>query len=300
MLDASDDVLAEIAKADDKLIDGDFFQLISRLAETALMGGDRESAVKLNELQKKLIPLTTFGSVIQEQSKEVEAAMQSLRDLGENLTQEKLLDLFLAAPTELRLNVLVSMTRQGLDYSFFQMLTNKIDTAQGEERQKLIALREHVLNLTKQIDEEMAKRVAQARQIVEALSKAPDVVEATKQNLAVVDDFFLRAMNEAMENARKAGDLEKIGKLQQIAQVLQEASAPPEEYALIEDLVNTDNPAELKAKLEANQEKVNEAFLEATATLIAQAEDEDENQEFKKKLEELYSQALKISMQKNM
>lgn len=300
MLDASDDVLAEIAKTDDKLIDGDFFQLISRLAETALMGGDRESALKLNELQKKLVPLTTFGSAIQEQSKEVEAAMQSLRDLGENLTQEKLLDLFLAAPTELRLNVLVSMTRQGLDYSFFQMLTNKIDAAQGEERQKLIALREHVLNLTKQIDEEMAKRVEQARQIVDALSKAPDVVEATKQNLAVVDDFFLRAMNEAMENARKAGDLDKIGKLQQIAQVLQEASAPPEEYALIEDLVNTDDPAELKAKLEANHEKVNEAFLEATATLIAQAEDEDENQEFKKKLEELYSQALKISMQKKM
>jgi hypothetical protein len=300
MLDVSDDVLAEMAKADDKLIDNDFFQLISRLAEAAMMGGDRESAVRLNELQKKLIPLTTFGLAIQEQSKEVEAAMQSLRDLGENLTQEKLLNLFIAAPTELRLNVLVSMTRQGLDYSFFQMLTEKIDASQGEQRQKLIALREHVLNLTKQIDEEMAKRVAQARQVVDALSKAPDVAAATKENLGLVDDFFLRAMNEGMENARKAGDLEKIGKLQQIAQVIQDSSAPPEEYALIEELVNLDDPAELKTKLEMNKDKINEAFLEAVAALMSQAEEGEENQDFKTKLEELYNQALRMSMRQNM
>jgi hypothetical protein len=300
MVGASDEALAEMAKADDQLIDENFFQMISRLAEAAMMGGDRDSAVRLNELQKKLIPLTTFGLAIQEQSKEVEAAMQSLRDLGENLTQEKLLDLFIEAKTELRLNVLVSMTRQGLDYSFFQMLTEKIDAAQGEQRQKLVALREHVLELTRQIDEEMAKRVAQAHQVVDALSKAPDVTAATKENLGAVDDFFLRALNETMENARKAGDLDKIGKLQQIAQVLQEASAPPEEYAFIEELVNIEDPAALKAKLEANKEKVNEAFLEAVGTLLAQAEEEEENQEFKTRLEELYSLGLRMSMQANM
>ena len=144
------------------------------------------------------------------------------------------------------------------------------------------------------------KRVAQARQVVDALTKAPDVAAATKENLGAVDDFFMRALNETMENARKAGDLDKINRLQQIAKVLQEASAPPEEYALIEEMINIEDAAELKAKLEANKDKVNDAFLEAVAALIAQAEEGEENQEFKAKLEDLYSMALRISMQANM
>lgn len=93
MVDAPDDVLAEVAKKEDKLIDADFFQLISRLAEVAVASGDRDSAARLNDLQKKLIPLTTFGHEIQAQSKEVEAAMQSLQALGQNLTREKLLEI---------------------------------------------------------------------------------------------------------------------------------------------------------------------------------------------------------------
>jgi hypothetical protein len=300
MVDAQDDVLAEIAKREDALIDADFFQLISRLAEVAVMSGDRNSAARLNDLQKKLLPITTFGHEVQAQSKEVEAAMQSLQQAGQNLTREKLLELFLEAPTEIRLNVLVSMTRQALDYSFFQMMTEQIDRAEGEKRQKLLTLRERVLELTRQIDQEMEKRAAQAKQVVEAMTKAPDVSEAMRENIEVVDDFFMKALNDSMEAARKAGDLEKIGKLQKIAEVLQEASAPPEEYNFVEELVNTESEAELKKKLEENKDKVNAEFLEVVSTLVAQAESGEENKEFLGKLNEIYSLAVGMSMRANM
>jgi hypothetical protein len=82
--------------------------------------------------------------------------------------------------------------------------------------------------------------------------------------------------------------------------VIQDSSAPPEEYALIEELVNLDDPAELKTKLEMNKDKINEAFLEAVAALMSQAEEGEENQDFKTKLEELYNQALRMSMRQNM
>jgi hypothetical protein len=300
MVDAQDDVLAEMAKNEDALIDADFFQLISRLAEVAMMSGDQNSAAHLNDLQKKLLPITTFGHEIQAQSKEVEAAMQSLQALGQNLTRDKLLELFLDAPTDLRLNVLVSMTRQGLDYSFFQMMTEEIDRAEGEKRQKLLTLRERLLELTRQIDQEMEKRAAQAKKVVEDMTKAPDVTEAMRENIGSVDDFFLKALNESMEDARKAGDLDKIGKLQKIAEVLQEASAPPEEYAFIEELVNTGTEAELMQKMEENKEKVNAEFLEVVSTLVAQAESGEENKEFLGKLSEIYSLALGMSMRANM
>jgi hypothetical protein len=300
MVDAQDDVLAEMAKNEDALIDADFFQLISRLAEVAMMSGDQNSAARLNDLQKKLLPITTFGHEVQAQSKEVEAAMQSLQALGQNLTREKLLELFLEAPTDLRLNVLVSMTRQGLDYSFFQMMTEEIDRSEGEKRQKLLALRERVLELTRQIDQEMEKRAAQARQVVDAMTKAPDVTVAMRENIGSVDDFFLKALNESMEDARKVGDLEKIGKLQKIAEVLQEASAPPEAYAFIEELVNTESEAELRKKMEENKEKIDAEFLEVVSTLVAQAESGEENKEFLTKLSNVYSLALGMSMRANM
>lgn len=300
MVDAQDDVLAEMAKNEDALIDADFFQLISRLAEVAMMSGDQNSAARLNDLQKKLLPITTFGHEIQAQSKEVEAAMQSLQAVGQNLTREKLLELFLDAPTDLRLNVLVSMTRQGLDYSFFQMMTEEIDRSEGEKRQKLLTLRERLLELTRQIDQEMEKRAAQAKKVVEAMTKAPDVTEAMRENIGAVDDFFLKALNESMEEARKAGDLDKIGKLQKMAEVLQEASAPPEEYAFIEELVNTETEADLKQKLEENKEKVNAEFLEVVSTLVAQAESGEENKEFLEKLSYVYSLALGMTMRANL
>jgi hypothetical protein len=136
--------------------------------------------------------------------------------------------------------------------------------------------------------------------MVDAMTKAPDVTEAMRENLGAVDDFFVRALNEEMEAARKAGDLDKIGKLQKIASVLQEASAPPEEYALVEELVNTESDAELKQKLEANKEKINAEFLEVVSTLVAQAESGQENKEFLGKLNEIYRLALGMSMRMNM
>jgi hypothetical protein len=300
MVDAQDDVLVEIAKSEDGLIDVEFFQLLSRLAEVAMMSGDRNSATRLNELQKKLLPITTFGREVQTQSKEVEAAMESLQKLGKNITREKLLTLFMEAPTDLRLNVLVSLTRQALDYSFFQMMTDQIDHSEGEKRQKLLALRERVLDLTKQIDQEMEKRAAQAQQLVEAMTKSPDITEAMSENIGAVDEFFMKALNDAMDSARKAGDLDKIGKLQKIVDVVQEANKPPEEVAFIEELVNTENDAEMMKKLEEHKDKINAEFLEVVSTLIAQAESGDENKEFLGKLNEIYKLALGMSMRANL
>jgi hypothetical protein len=300
LVDAPDDVVAEIVKTEDALMDSDFFNLISRLAEVAMMSGDRDSAVRMNDLQKMLLPLTSFGKEVQKQSAEVEEAVQSLKALGKDLTREKLLTLFLESNSDTRLSVLVSLTRQGLDYSFFQMLSEQIDAAIGEKRQKLLTLREQLLDLTRQYDQEMEKRVEQARKNVNVLLKAENVGEATRQNMAAIDEFFLRALDEEMEKARKAGNLEAIGKLQNIASVIQEASAPPEEYALIEELVNIEDEAELKSKLQANKDKITPEFLDAVSALVAQAEAGEDGKEFLAQLQRLYSLAVRMSMTANM
>jgi hypothetical protein len=80
---ASDDsVRAEIARQEEALMDAEFFGLLNRLLEVAMMGGDRESAQQLSDLQKSLLPLTSYGREIQTQAAEVEAAIKDLQAAG--------------------------------------------------------------------------------------------------------------------------------------------------------------------------------------------------------------------------
>ena len=87
LMATSPDVRAEIARQEDKLIDSEFFALLSRIAEAALAGGDQNGAKQLVELQQSLLAVTTFGRQLQEQSQELEAAVKSLQEIGENLTR---------------------------------------------------------------------------------------------------------------------------------------------------------------------------------------------------------------------
>ena len=90
LINASDESIAEMTSKDDALFDSDFFNLLNRLIEASSVNGDQESAKRLGELQKKLLAQTTFGKQIQEQSKDVEAAIQALQSAGKSLTREKL------------------------------------------------------------------------------------------------------------------------------------------------------------------------------------------------------------------
>jgi hypothetical protein len=123
-------------KQEKQLVDADLFSLLGRLLETAAVTGDRESVTKLEDIQKTLLDNSEFGQKIKQQSAEVEAAVKSLQEAGSELTREKLLDLIIEAPNETRLSALVSLARPGMDYAFFQLLSERIERAQGEERER--------------------------------------------------------------------------------------------------------------------------------------------------------------------
>ncbi len=298
LMEAKDDVLAEIAKNEDTLLDREFFSLLARLLEVAAASGDQASAQRLQVVQQKLLPLTNFGRSVQEQTKEVEAAIQSLQALGNDVTHDKLLDLYLNAPNETRLSVLVTFSRPAIDYSFFQTLAERIEKAEGDQRQKLITLRDHLLDLTKKIDQEMEARLDQARQLLEAILSSEDVAKAIAESLPAVDDFFVRVVDEAMDAARKKADLDRIGKLQKVMDILQQASAPPE-YALVEELLEAPDEKALRGKLQEHKEEITPEFLDAVAGLVSQVE-QSGDQEMTGKIKQLYQAVLRFSMEANM
>src|SRR5215216_6962724 len=138
----SQDVRSEIIKQNINLFDEQFFALFSRLAQSAAGSGQEPVAQAMVELQKQLLEETEFGRGLKESVGELEAAQKSLQEAGQGLTREKLLELIIASPSDARTRGYVSLARGGMDYQFFQLLTEKIDQAAADEKPKLEALRE--------------------------------------------------------------------------------------------------------------------------------------------------------------
>ena len=300
LINASDETIAEITAKEDPLLDSDFFNLLNRLIEASAVQGDQESAKRLGDIQKKLLAKTTFGQQIQEQSKDVEAAIQTLQSAGKSLTREKLLEMVIKAPNETQLSVLASLGRPGMDYEFFRLLSDRIDRARADGRDRLIKLRDQLLEMTRAIDKQMEERLLQARKNLITVVQAKDIKETMAQNLSLVDEFFVQAFNEEMEAARKAGDLEKISKLKQVEEVVDKASTPPPEVALIQELLEAaTSDDELNKKLEAHKTEITPEFMDILSSLLVRTES-GEDAELKARMNKVFSSALRITMSANL
>ena len=102
-----------------------------------------------------------------------------------------------------------------------------------------------------------------------------------------------------MQSARQSGDLEKIGKLQKIVELLQSLSAPPPEVAFIGELVEAESDENRRALLENNKDKITPEFMSALANIVAQVEDSDDK-ELAERMKAVHRQVLRYSMQANL
>ena len=259
----------------------------------------------MSDLQKQLLTETEYGRQLQEQVGELEAAAKSLQEAGKNLTREKLLDLMIQAPSDARLKAYVSLARTGMDYTFFQNLTNMIDKASDEQKKKLEDLRTKLLDLTNEIDKQLEARYKQSQEFVEKLLAQEDVAKATKDNIQSFTQDAVEIVQTMLRQASEKNDYARMGKLQKMVEVLEEASAPPPEVAFIEQLLDVPDEAATEKMLSDNASVVNDAFIEALNGLVAQIDVQagQGNAEAKAvadKLQKVYKVALKFSMKQKM
>jgi hypothetical protein len=299
LLGASEDVMAEIVKQEDAIMDADFFSLLRRLVDAAMMGGDQEAAQQLAQLQQRLVPITSYGRELQEQTQEIEAAVNELRSAGRELNQDKMLDLVLKATNETRMRAYVSLARPLLDYTFFQKLSERIDRARGDGRTRLVEIREKLLEWTRQVDQQIEQRAQASRQMLDEILNTENISETMGQALPAVDEFFVQELNRQYDEARKAGDLDKLSKLQKVVDVLQQASAAPPEVQLIEELLEAPDDQTRRQMMEEHRDEITPEFLQVLAGFISQVES-GEDQEVIERLRSLNRQALRFSMEKNL
>lgn len=290
----------EILKEDENLVDADLFNILTRLLGTAATTGDQVSTQQLEDIQNLLIENTAFGRQVKKQTEEIQAAVASLQEAGKELTREKLLELIKQAPNDIRLSALVSLARSGMDYTFFQMLTEEINSASGEEQERLTNLRERLLEMTSQLDAQVQNRARQSRELLSKILQANNVTEALQQNARQIDEFFLQAVQETLEESRKNGDLERITKLNQINEAIQELTAPPPEFAFLEELLEAPDEEVRRSILDENQEKITPEFFQILSGVMAQVADSDQQSELVEELKVVNRQVLRYSMQSKL
>lgn len=300
----SADARKEIIKQNEAILDEQFFALFGRLLQGAAASGQEDVARQMAELQKQLLEETEFGRGLKETYGELEAASRSLQEAGQGLTREKLLDLVLSAPNDARIRAYVSLARAGMDYIFFQNLTEKIDKAQGKEKKNLEALREKLLDYVNEVDRQIEARYKESQAFIEKLLEQEDVAKAARDNLEGFTQESVDLVGQMLRQASEKNDYVRMGKLQKVMEVLQEASAPPPEVAFIETLLEAPDEAAMLKLLDENAAMVNEELMSALTGLMAQVEQagagNPEAQALGQKLEQVYKVALRFSMKKNM
>ncbi|WKZ49512.1 MAG: CpXC domain-containing protein [Anaerolineales bacterium] len=301
---SSADVRSEIIKQNIALFDEQFFALFSRLAQGALQSGQDSIGKQLAEVQRQLLEETEFGRGLKESVGELETAQKSLQEAGQSLTREKLLEMVVASPNDARLRGYVSLARQGMDYQFFQLLTEKIDKASGDEMTRLEAIREKLLDYTNEMDKQIEARYKQAQEFVESILAQDDVAKAVRDNLDGFTQDSVDLVNQMLRQASEKNDYARMGKLQKMVEVLREVSTPPE-VAFVEQLLDVPDEASVEKMLEANKAMINDQFMQALIGLVAQVDQaaEQGNPEAKslsEKINSIYKIALKFSMKQNM
>ena len=310
LLAESEDTAIETIHSEDEMIDGDFFRILSRLMEAAFSSQDEKLTEKLTDLQNLLFENSTKGKELDLQRKDIEETVKSLQEFGEGITREDLLELVVKSDSDTKLRTIARLARPGLDYLFFQQLSERIDRARPKGRIRLINLREKLLEYTEEIDKDISHRSEIAMKNVETLLQADDIKSALEQNLAAVDEFFIQAVTQSLEKARKEGDLDHSARLQQILDVINELSSPPEEFKLIEKLIEVaDDKEKLISAINQMGDEITPELIEMANMILAQTlesikqvegEDKTEQQEVLERLQAVYDGIVGFSMRRNL
>lgn len=282
----------------DSQLDEAFFQLASLALETTPEGDARQAA--LSRLDEAL-SLSTAGKRVQARQEEVRAAVESLRQAGDGLTREHLLDLFLEAPSPDRVDALASLTRPALDYSFFQTLSDRMDKCHGEEKRRWADLRTRLLEITQKIDQAQQARMEQTAALLQALMEAQDLDQALPQALPLIDEVFLGLLRANLKAAKDRSDTRTFGRLQEIdrrVQAMIRENLPPG-MRLAQQVLEAPNEAEAEKLVDTSPDKIDDDMLSSLLSMADRLKASGDSASAER-LDRLYRRALRVSMKSKL
>ena len=294
LLKASEDSLETFVEAHDSELDEQFYQLAALSLQSAT---DKPALAAATQRLEAVLQMSSYGKQLTEREAELRAAAESLREAGEDLTREKLLELLVDANSDDRVEAIVSLARPGLDYSFFQLLTEQIDQAEGEESTRLEALRHRLLELTEEIDKAQEARLARVTNLIGSIAQSDDIDQAIQAALPAIDELFMAVLQANIRGAEESDDQDLLLKLKEIEVKLNEAileSLPPN-LRIAQEILETEDEQEAQRILDNSAELIDEQLLGAlmsTSQRLEEADDKDGAE----RLRRLHRHALRLSM----
>ena len=286
-------------KDHDAELDATFFQIASLALQST---GDRNAQEAMGARLEKIIEFSSFGEKLRAQEEALKEATESLQALAEQgLTHETLLDLLVEAPNENRVVALVNLTRPALDYSFFQLITERIDRAQGDEKEHLSSLRQQILEITEELDRVQEARAAQSAALLKTLLDADDLDQALLQALPMIDDLFLGILHSNLQAAEERKDKDLTKRLSAIDQRIRSLAqeSMPEGLKLAQRVLAIEDEEEAIRLLEESKKAIDNDLLNALVSTVQQLEAGQEK-EAAARIQKIYKHALKLSMQEKM
>jgi hypothetical protein len=300
-LEKSDGMFDELIEENKDLIDEDFFGLLTQIIQMSATQGDEETTKHLINIQNALTEKTELGKTLKAQSEIIQKTITDLQELSNSdLTREKLLDFIIVNSTDMQLNAIVTSIRPALDYMFFQILSDKIDTSKNEEKGSLETLRDKLLVMTASMDKAMEKQMQRSKNILDKIIKADNLEQELMNSIQEIDQLFVEVLQAEIQDATNNQNTDYLTKLNQIVEILQSLNPPAKEVEIIEKLLELQTEEEQIAFLGQNQDAVNENMVNMLSNVITQAENNGQQSEELDKIKSIYRLVLKTSMKKQM
>jgi vacuolar-type H+-ATPase subunit E/Vma4 len=288
--------LAMMTKGQDAMFDYEFFLILSDMQARAEAMGDEKALRQLTTLRERLMETTSYGKRIAKQ----QAAVESLKELK---SPEEFLEKVVAAEPEVVDAIAVS-ARPLMDYTFFQKLTERTESARGAEKDRLTKLRDHLADLTQKLDEATRATIQDATGLLQELLSSEDPRAAVREHADELDNTFMAVLSANLQEAQRRGrkaTFERLTKIYDEIMAIVEEGMPPE-VQLVNELLRAPYPDGTRALLKERQSKLTPEVVELIGQMgddLARRAEESRSEEEKrdlaetaKRLQDIKSQAM--------
>jgi hypothetical protein len=157
--------------------------------------------------------------------------------------------------------------RPSIDYSFFQAMTDRIESlkASGKtaEAEHLSDRRARILDIVEHYDKEAQEIFENATTLLREIMQEDDLEAALRARSDQLDDAFMLVLSANLASARRAGQVDVAEQLEQMSSmavdIIQE-KLPPDDR-LINNLMMAPTPEETSALLRSNANLVTADFV---------------------------------------
>ncbi len=267
---SDEEILRKSVRENDAKVDANLLDFLAANIEASVEAGREQSANALGGLQRVLIEETTYGKTLGVRL----AAMEALR---QNPTREVLIEELVKAVDDETRESLIAMGRSLIDYLFFQMVTSRIDSASGEEKEKLVVLRKQVQDIRDKIDAASRAIMEEKAELINQIISSNKPEEVARANEQEIDDVFMSMLQANMQDAQQRHDEELLKALVIVYQIAMKINAErqPPEIQMINALLTAKYPDESKRMLEEMAKSIDDRFIQMMVQVADQLAQED-------------------------